>query len=91
MNETAEIIRDFCIGNELVYLNEYKAASVDTPCVALQTDEPLKTLAELCDYVRDCNLDSAAEALGDIRLADVSLSGPAHLHINILYFPSVSE
>lgn len=80
-----KLLIDFCNSNELRYEEDYSGKSMfGRTCFGIVCDDPLNTLAQLCDYLRDTDfITSAYDALGVSRIDSMGLS-------RILYFPNIS-
>ena len=75
-----EVLIDFCEGNELSYSDDYSGRCMyGHTCFSVTCDEPMSTLAQICDYVRDCDFSNASDILGSPRQDSMGMS-------SVLYF-----
>lgn len=79
-----KVLIDFCESNELEYRTDYSGRGMfGRQCFGIVCDDPLCTLAELCDHLRDTEgITSAYAELGVPRIDSMGLS-------KILYFPCI--
>lgn len=76
-----EVLIDFCESNELDYSEDYSGRCMyGRTCFSITCDEPISTLAQVCDYIRDCDFSNAFDILGTPRQDSMGLS-------SVLYFP----
>lgn len=76
-----EVLINFCEGNELTYSEDYSGRCMyGQRCFSITCDEPMSTLIQVCDSIRDYGFSSACDVLGTPRQDSMGLSF-------VLYFP----
>lgn len=76
-----EVLIEFCEGNELTYSEDYSGRCMyGQRCFSITCDEPMSTLVQVCDFIRDCGFSNACDVLGTPRQDSMGLS-------SVLYFP----
>lgn len=76
-----EVLVEFCEGNELTYSEDYSGRCMyGQRCFSITCDEPMSTLVQVCDSIRDYGFANACDVLGTPRQDSMGLS-------SVLYFP----
>ena len=76
-----EVLIEFGEGNELTYSEDYSGRCMyGQRCFSITCDEPMSTLVQVCDFIRDCDFSNACDVLGTPRQDSMGLS-------SVLYFP----
>lgn len=88
MNNVAELIEEFCEihdHDECYFYGNYSGRGMfGKQCVGIVCrDNLLETIVKLCDYLYDCEVESVADALGNICRDSLGKD-------TIIYFPSIS-
>lgn len=80
-----EVIADYCESNELEFRTDYSGRGMfGKTCVGVVCDDPISTVVEIADAIRDNDFDCASDELGTIRQDSMGLS-------RIVYFPNLCE
>lgn len=80
-----EVIADYCESNELEFRTDYSGRGMfGKTCVGVVCDDPISTVVEIADAIRDNGFDCASTELGAIRQDSMGLS-------RIIYFPNLCK